>query len=178
MRVLASPNFSLSHVRSGVMGSRLVVIEGRTVRYFTAGERLSAAERKAVAFDVFDVCEDRELERHSRLRRVLTTLVRPLPMFYGVLHWSDASDLEKLDRKIIEGEVCDADFAGALLAQPHTIVCRTCKAQLRVLAIDGGQALFAKTLAQRLQAHDLKSNCPICQSHLGMPIVEFLGRHP
>jgi hypothetical protein len=148
-----------------------IKIAGKDVTYLTAGERIASADMDAIGFDLL---EDRSLESHPRLRRVLTTLVRPAPRFYGVLHWSDGSDLEELDQKVISGLVADEDFAGALLAEPRTIVCRGCGAQVRALAVDTGQALFAGTLAARLRDHKLKSSCPSCGIPLGLPIVEFL----
>lgn|SRR5262249_35105786 len=155
------------------MNSHAIIVEGKTIKYFAAGERLQSDDRNnAIGFDLL---EDRDLEHHSRLRRVLTTLVRPLPTFYGVLHWSDGANLEELDRKVFEKKSSDEDFAGALLAQPRTIICANCESQLRVLAVDTGQALFANTLAERLRTHDLKTKCPVCQNNLRVPIVEFMG---
>jgi hypothetical protein len=125
----------------------------KEVTYFAAGEVLDAEDSAAVGFGFFD---DGELRSHPRLRRVLTTLVRPVPRFYGVLQWSDGSDLNLLDEKVRGGQADDADFAGALLAEPRTIACRACRAEVRVLAVDTGQALFAGTLAERLRAHGLR----------------------
>jgi hypothetical protein len=122
----------------------------------------------------FDFHEDRELAQHPRLRRVLTALVRPTPFFYGVLHWSDGADLKFLDREVISGEAKNTYFTGAVLAEPRTIACLNCGVQLRVLAIDTGQAMFAATLAERLRAHELKTTCPVCETRLGVQVVEFL----
>jgi hypothetical protein len=106
---------------------------------------------------------------------VLTTIVRPDPKVYGVLHWSDRSDLDLLDEKVRNGEADDDDFAGALLAEPRSITCGSCQAQVRVLAVDTGQALFASSLASRLRGHELKAACPACGARLGLPVVEFIG---
>jgi hypothetical protein len=128
------------------MGGHTVLIDGWPVTYFVAGEQIKPAT-DPVGFDVF---EDRVLSRHPRLRRVLTTFVGPAPVFY------------------------DADFAGALRAEPRTFVCRHCQAQLRVLAVDTGDALFSATLAERLRAHRLKDTCAVCRGHLSLAVVEFL----
>ena len=96
-------------------------------------------------------------------------------MIYGVLHWSDGSDLAELDTKIRNKSATDDDFAGALLAEPRTIVCRRCEAQLRVLTIDTGRALFSGSLADRLRKHTLIRACPACGSDLGLPVVELLS---
>lgn len=154
------------------MAGFLIGIGGRDLTYFAAGEILDPEDSRAIGFDFF---EDAVFRSHPRLRRVLTMMVRPVPKFYGVLHWSDGSDLRLLDEKVHRGQADDADFAGALLAEPRTIVCRTCQAQIRVLAVDTGQALFAGTLAERLRGHALKASCPECREPLGLPVVEFIG---
>jgi len=150
-----------------------IVLQGRPVIYLTASEKIpEEAMNDIVGFDFF---EDQELQDHLRLRRILTTLVRPKPLFYGVLHWRDGSDLLELDHKVLQGIVDDDDFAGAVVAEPRTIVCPNCQAQLRVLAVDTGQAIFSSTLAERLRKHELKTSCPVCRAALSLPIVEFLG---
>lgn len=154
------------------MAGFLVWAEGREVTYFAAGEVLDPGDAGAVGFDF---SEDVGFRSHPRLRRVLTTMVRPAPKFYGVLHWSDGSDLNLLDGKVRRGQADDADFAGALLAEPRTLVCSVCQAHVRVLAVDTGQALFASTLAERLRAHALKASCPKCGEPMGLPVVEFIG---
>jgi hypothetical protein len=156
-----------------LMCAQRIVLQGRSVIYLTTSETIHGETMgDIVGFDFF---EDQELQEHPRLRRILTTLVRPKPLFYGVLHWSDGSDLLELDRKVLQGIVDDDDFAGAVVAEPRTIICPDCQAQLRVLAVDTGQAIFSSTLAERLRKHELKTSCPVCGAPLSLPIVEFLG---
>lgn len=154
------------------MAGCVMQIGGREVTYIAADEVLGPEDAEAVGFDF---SEDTGFRFHPRLRRVLTMMVRSAPKFYGVLHWSDGSGLNLLDEKVRSGQADDADFAGALLAEPRTIVCRACQAQVRVLAVDTGQALFASTLAGRLRGHALKAACPACGEPLGLPVVEFIG---
>ncbi|MGI8647518.1 MAG: hypothetical protein DLM55_06800 [Acidimicrobiales bacterium] len=154
------------------MVGHLIEIEGKPIRYLAADEQLAGDRGNMQNFDVF---EDRKLQQHPRIRRVLTALIRPLPLFYRVLHWSDGTDLHELDRKVLRGEFNDDDFAGALVAEPGTINCLNCATQLRILVVDGGQALFAKTLGERLRAHDLKQRCPSCRAHITLQIVEFFN---
>lgn len=146
-------------------------VAGRPVIYFAAGERLSADDEKAVGFDLSD---DRCLRDHPRVRRVLTTLLRRSPKFYGALHWSDGSDLRELDRRVRNGMATDHDFSGALLSQLTSVVCLQCEGQFRALVVDGGQPLFAQTRAERLRKHIFQNQCPSCDSKLNMHIVEFL----
>jgi hypothetical protein len=155
------------------MTGRLIRVGGRYVTYFASGERLLPGESEAIGFDF---AEDADLREHPRLRRVLTTLIAPEPKIYGVMHWSDGSDLTALDQKVQGGNVEDGDFAGALFAEPRTIICRACEAQVRVLAVDTGQPLFASDRAERLRAHQLKRSCPACGEHWGVPVVEFIGK--
>jgi hypothetical protein len=63
------------------MAGHLVLFGGRYVTYFASGEQLLPGESEAVGFDYF---EDAGLRDHPRLRRVLTTLIRPEPKIYGV----------------------------------------------------------------------------------------------
>jgi len=115
------------------MTGRLIRIGDRYVTYFASGEQLLPGESESIGFDF---AEDADLRAHPRLRRVLTTLIRPEPKIYGVLHWSDGSDLAALDQKVQGGTAEEGDFAGAVFAEPRTIVCRACEAQVRVLAVE------------------------------------------
>jgi hypothetical protein len=153
------------------MSGHLIRVGSRSVTYFAPGELLPLGESAAIGFDF---AEDAALRAHPRLRRILTTLIRPEPKIYGVLHWSDGSDLDALDRKVRDGTAEDNDFATAVFAEPRTIICRGCEAQLRVLAVDPGQPLFAADRAERLRAHALKTSCPVCGGRLGVPVVEFI----
>jgi hypothetical protein len=152
-----------------------IELQGRAVTYLAALEEMPEdAMDDIVGFDFFD---DQELRDHPRLRRILMTLVRPKPLFYGALHWSDGCDLVVLDRKVRRDTVGEDDFAGAVVAEPRTIVCTNCQAQLRVLAVDTGQALFSSTLAERMRKHELRTSCTVCAAQLGLPIVELLGQN-
>lgn len=154
------------------MTGHMMRIADRYVTYFAFGEQLLPGESDAIGFDF---AEDASLQAHPRLRRVLTTLIRPEPKIYGVLHWSDGSDLTMLDQKVRDGTAKDDDFATAMFAEPRTIICRSCEAQVRVLAVDTGQPLFAGNRAERLRAHALKAVCPVCGEPLGVLVVEFIG---
>lgn len=150
-----------------------LVLSGRPVIYFASGEPLDPAHFGDV--QGFDHFEDRDLAAHPRLRRTLTTLIRPTPRFYGVLHWSDGTDLDVLDELVRSGDATDSEFDGALPAELGTIVCGSCEAHLRVLQVDPGNILFADTFAERLRKHTFQQTCPVCGNHLPLYIVEFLG---
>jgi hypothetical protein len=157
------------------MCAHQIELQGRRVTYLAASEDVpEEAMDEIVGFDFFD---DRELRDHPRLRRILMTLVRPKPLFYGVLHWSDGSDLVLLDHKVLRGTVGEDDFGGAVVAELRTIVCTNCQAQLRVLAVDTGQAILSSTLPERMRRHQLRTSCTVCAEKLSLPIVEFLGQN-
>jgi hypothetical protein len=145
------------------------------VKYFPAGEAIAGVDREKLVG--FDAHEDEELRYHPRLRRVLTTLIRESPLFYGVLHWNEGTDLQEVDRRVRAGVAGPVDFEGAVYAELRTIVCRCCEAQVRVLAVDPGQALFASSLASRLRGHQFQKACPICKCKGELPphVVEFVG---
>lgn len=153
------------------MNGHPIRVGGRHVTYFATGEQLLPCESEAIGFDF---AEDAALRAHPRLRRVLTTLIRPEPKIYGVFHWSDGSDLAVLDQKVQDGTVEDSDFAAALFAEPITIICQRCEARVRVLAVDTGHPLFASDRAERLRAHVFKTACPMCGEPWGVAVVEFI----
>jgi hypothetical protein len=154
-----------------MVGTELT-IGGRELMYFTPDDEITDYRTPEVVG--FGELEDMQLRMNPRLRRVLTSLATPPPHLYGVLHWSDGSDLTMLDEKIKAGTADAGDFDGALLAEPRTIVCPTCDAQFRVLTVDAGRALFAPTLENRLSRHQFRNSCTTCGSVLSMPIVEIL----
>jgi hypothetical protein len=139
--------------------------------YFAAGEILSAADESA---EGFDFVEDAVLRENLRLRRVLVHLLPGRPQMYGVLHWSDGSDLKYLDGKVWDGSATEDDFSGALLADLRSITCRFCESQFRVLAALTASPLFFGTLAERLRSHEKKRICPVCRSELNANIVELI----
>lgn len=142
-----------------------------TVTYYVAGEDLSPEDRTAVGFDS-DV--DERFKSHERVRRIVFRLLPHLPQIYGVLHWSDGTDLKFLDEVVLAGAATESDFQGALLAEPRTVVCLECDSHVRVLAVDPGQPLFASTLARRLRAHVLKKSCPRCGAGWTLEVVEYV----
>jgi hypothetical protein len=66
--------------------------------------------------------------------------------------------------------------ASLMCADPRTIVCTNCQAQLRVLAVDAGQVIFSSTLPERMRKHQRRTCCTVCAERLSLPIVEFLGQ--
>jgi hypothetical protein len=146
----------------------------RNVIYFPAGEEFDAGKPDVKGFYPL---VDAQLRSHPRLRRVLMTVTRSGASLYYVLHWSDGSDLDLLDEKVRDGRVSDADFAGALIAEPRVVTCLACHARSGVLVVDSALSLFFGDHpgdVARLRAHDFKESCPACGEPWGLLVVEFL----
>jgi hypothetical protein len=153
------------------MSSAEIMIEGQRLIYFPIGVEVPPATRDGlVGFDIF---EDEFLGKNQHLRRVLTTLFRPNPQYYNVLHWSDGTDLAALDLKVAQGTISDDDFSGALLVEPRSISCGDCDSSIRGLGVDPGRLLFSRSLPQRLREHKFVTSCPFCGGGLMPHIVEL-----
>jgi hypothetical protein len=123
-----------------------------------------------------DVLEDRRLADHPRMRRVLMRLLPGMPLAYYLLHFSDGTDLRRLDEKVVAGTATDDDFRGALLGEAQSIVCRHCEAVLRAVVVDTGHPLFAADRARRLREHEFHRECPACGERLTLYVLEWIDR--
>jgi hypothetical protein len=161
--------------------TRTIAINSTPVTYFASGEQMSRelAGKLACYRAEFDV----ELQQHRRMRRIVTTLFKradiPRPIFYYVLHWSDGTDLDALDHKVLRGDATDEDFAGALLAEPRLMTCLSCKQQLRAVTAGGVVGVFSATDLERWRTHRFEWYCPACgdKSFQSGAVLEFLGQH-
>jgi hypothetical protein len=145
-------------------------IADRAVIYLMPNDDVPEASPLPVGYDFF---EDLVWRRHPRMRRVLTTLIRPHPLYYGLLHWSDGTDLDALDLAVASGESAAAGFSSALLVEVRSINCRHCEAGLRVAAPDGGNPLVTTALVQN---HTFVRDCPVCGLPLGLLVVELFDQ--
>ena len=142
------------------------------VSYFTATESLAGFE--PAQFDSFDPVDDVSLQSHPRFRRILRKYRPDWPFTYGLLHWSDGTDLAELDDKIVDGKVGEEDFFGALVVEPQSIRCPTCGVLLHIAAANGGEVIFSPDMQERLQRHAFYRHCPVCNSYLRMAVAEFI----
>jgi hypothetical protein len=156
------------------MGRLKLTLDGIALSYLPAGVPAPADE----FIGNFDELEDRLLARHPRMRRVTMRLLPSLPVMYYLLHFSDGSDLHRLDEKVAAGRAVDADFQGALLGEALSIVCPHCAAILRAVVVDTGHPLFARDRARRLREHDFHRECPVCGGHLTAYVLEFIDSPP
>ncbi len=146
-------------------------IDRQVVKYHTPEEDISTDGAEVVGFDTF---EDQALRICQHIRRILTTIVRPTPVLYGLLHWNADTSLSELDEAILHKQVVNEDFDEALLVQPATLACRNCNSEFRALTVDTGQVIFSKTLAERVRNHAMIRVCPACNEPWAVWVVEII----
>lgn len=154
------------------MSGTEVTLGLRRLIYLTPEDDISESQQEALFR--FDRFEDRDLRAHPRLRRALTTIGDSPPLIYTLLHWSDGTDLNALDRRVTSGRVDDSDFISALLVEPSSVNCAHCHASLRVLRLDGGNFILEDIYPQVLQEHKYVPECPVCGNALGLRVVEVI----
>lgn len=136
------------------------VLDGFAVRYVCAGEELTATDRDEAIGYVFR--DDAVAFDHPRLRRAVVAFPRldgaPFRV-YGVLHWSDGTDLETLDQSARRGEDIAEAVDRALFCQIRGASCQACGNHVRIAAVDAG--IPVATMVRR-RAHELSASCPVC----------------
>ncbi|MGW0827494.1 hypothetical protein [Streptomyces sp. NPDC002845] len=138
------------------------------VQYYPLSSELTARDLSPGQDEVWGQL----ISQSSSLRRISV----PLPSGKHVrlfLHWSDGTDLDDLDRKIIEGKPCDVYFAGALAGGDMTLQCRSCRAEFFGIVADTGNPLLGDVPA-RLRAHEFVGSCPVCGAEF-QPHVLYVG---
>ncbi|MBB1246969.1 hypothetical protein GL263_25990 [Streptomyces durbertensis] len=106
--------------------------------------------------------EEQSMARSADLRRVLMPLPggRRIRFF---LHWSDGTNLEAVDQKVIDGTYGEETFSGAVVGTDVPVRCETCVTRFRALVVEGGTPLVPN-LADRLNRHRFVRRCPNCAS--------------
>lgn len=148
------------------------------------GERVSPwSERRSAA--------DHELKSHARVRRVLWRLRDPhwkvgapgwekksksYGFLYSVLHWSDGTDLDELDRLVRSGEARESDFGGCVAGEPRTVRCMRCAASVDVVIVHTGDGPIGLADRSRVNGHKYYRQCPSCGQDERWPLVaDFLN---
>jgi hypothetical protein len=121
----------------------------------------------------FDATVDRKLENHPRMRRILLRGMPHWPLNRYLLHWSDGTDLEALDKRVTAGSASEEDFAGAVLGDLSPFLHRDCGTTLRTVKLDTTFPLFPDDRT-RAQAHRYQAECPACGGELRGGILEFI----
>ena len=138
----------------------VTVLDGYAVRYVCAGEEMTAADREGAIGYVFR--DDAVAFDHPRLRRAVVVFPwrdgAPRRV-YGVLHWSDGTDLETLDQRARRGGDIAEEVDRALFCQIRGATCQACGNHVRMAAVDGG--IPVATVARR-RVHRLTASCPVC----------------
>lgn len=134
-------------------------IDGRGATYFAAGEEIPTGESEGVRG--YEFRDDSVAFDHPRLRR----LILDMPMrtatnrYFGVVHWSDGTDLEELDRRArADGDISD-DLQRGIFCEIRSAQCMVCHNNHRVAVADGGNPIV--TVA-RQRAHEFSTTCPTC----------------
>lgn len=148
-----------------------VTIKTGEIIYLTPDDDIVEEDARPDGYDFF---EDLELRRHPRMRRVLTPGIGTHPSIYGFLHWTDDTDLTAMDKLAITGHLTVDDLATGLLVEARSVICRSCEAGLRLAVPVTG---YPPVTAQRVQDHDLITDCPLCHESLrGLVAVEDLNQ--
>lgn len=133
-----------------------IVLGSLPVRYYPQPRTLE----KVNLFPGQTEGREQSLVRSDRLRRV----VMPLPggrRFRLFLHWSDGTDLEDLDRRIVHGDPWERYFDGALAGGDMDFRCRSCGTNFVAIVADAGIPLLGD-VAARLREHEFVASCPVC----------------
>jgi hypothetical protein len=134
-------------------------IDGSTVTYFCAGEEIPAGETADVKG--YDFRNDSAAFDHPRLRRAILDV----PMgastwrFFGVVHWSDGTDLEELDRTARAGGELSPALERGIFCEIRSVQCQVCHNNHRVAVADGGIPIVT---VERQRAHEFSTTCPTC----------------
>jgi hypothetical protein len=145
-----------------------VRIGSTEVVYLTPDSEVAEADPTPVGYDFF---EDLAIRRHPRFRRVLISFIKPIPLYFGMLHWSDGTNLSHLDDQVRSGDPEAVGLKTGLFVQSRSLTCRACQAGLRLAVPDTGHPLVT---TQLLRSHSWVRDCPVCAKPLGLLVAEVL----
>ena len=134
-------------------------IDGWAVTFFAAGEEIPSAETAELRG--YEFRKDTAAFDHRRVRRVVLDMPMKtsLHRYFGVVHWSDGTDLEELDRRSRAGADLSEELGAGLFCNLNDVQCLVCGNNHLVAVADGGNPIV--TLARR-RAHEFSSTCPTC----------------
>ncbi|WP_156055699.1 hypothetical protein [Nocardia sp. NRRL WC-3656] len=113
------------------------------------------------------------LSRSESVRRIDVHLPwrATLPLF---LHWSDGTDLERLDLEICKDEPYYFDFDGAVVATDTPVKCPTCPRRYLTLTVETSVSPV-RDMIERYRAHKYIESCPSCNSPWRKDIVSIIA---
>ncbi|MFE1594946.1 hypothetical protein [Nocardia sp. NPDC058705] len=114
------------------------------------------------------------LSTSQKVRRVDVTTGSGavIPLF---LHWSDATDLDALDRKIIEDLPHYDDLGGALFGTDMPVKCPNCGARFVGIVVEPTFTVV-EYRETRFGDHDYVECCPVCEKKWRTGVLELIGR--
>ena len=102
---------------------------------------------------------------------------RPKLLHVSFLHWNDGTDLDLLDRKVIDGKYNDNDFQNAVIAKFGRTICTKCNWEGYTLVFYTSEAyidnaeLEQEKMRSRQEAEGFMK-CPNCQTRLRQMVVK------
>jgi hypothetical protein len=152
----AEHTFDIEHQGIGML------LEGRPIRYLMP-------EETPYGFFVlgsgFNDIEDDDFRQRPNIRRILRPW-SPTSWRYGyvLLYWSDGTDLEALDAKVLAGEATDDDFATAVAVKPQGITCLDCGHRFRGFVSESQEPATWYTTKERRALNSHMKVCHLCQA--------------
>jgi len=136
-------------------------VDGWAMSCFAAGEEIPSAGIEGLRdyeFRLESVVID-----HPRVRRVILEMPMKsgLWRYFGVVHWSDGTDLEEFDRRSRAGEDLNASLEDGIFCSLRDVQCLVCHTNHLVAVADGGVPIVT---TERQRAHTFSTTCPTCDN--------------
>lgn len=153
-------------------GGARSTIDGWAVRFFAAGEKVPSTVTAGLRGYQFR--KDIAAFDHRRVRRIVIDMPMKtsLHRYFGVVQWSDGTDLEELDRRSRAGADLSEELGAGLFCNLNDVQCLVCNNNHLVAVADGGNPIV--TLARR-RAHAYSSTCPTCGNTSYIRYAELFG---
>ncbi len=116
-------------------------IDGWELTYLCAGEEVPTDEASAVLG--YDVRKESVVFDHPRARRVILDMPMKASVnrYFGVVHWSDGTDLEELDQRARAGDDLSEMLGAGLFCNLQDVQCLECGDNHLVAVADGGNPI-------------------------------------
>lgn len=122
--------------------------------------------------------DDLLVRDHPRLRRIFVRSAHHGPPMSMVLHWSDGTDLDALDRRLAAGGSGTEQIKSAVAGDIAYHYCAQCENRWRVVALSTPVTYSIGISPDDVVRHVYHERCPACGAPTRRPIVEFLAPAP
>jgi hypothetical protein len=146
-----------------------LVVGGESIRYYPAGVVPDSEDVPG-----FDAEDERIARDHPRLRRILIRSGRGGPPALMLLHWSDGSDLDALDRSLRTGGTGAEHFANAVAGEFAHHFCAQCEMGFRVVDSSSPITFALGIPLENARRHVFQNSCPNCGAPTRRALLEFL----